>query len=296
MAGDLSRAHARELIEAGHVMVAGRLEPPRYRVRAGEPIEATLLARHLLRAEGRAPLPPLRILHEDGQVLVLDKPPGQASHPGGADLWGTVSQAAEAHCGPRLPAASGEDRAGIVHRLDKDTSGVMVLAKTETALASLQEQFRRREVHKEYRAIVFGVPRFLSDWIEQPIERDPRHPERMRLAREGGRDAATYYEVLQAFDGYAYLACRPRTGRTHQIRLHLSAIGHPLVGEGTYRPRRAQGLALPGEAPDPGRQCLHAVSLSFRHPASGTTVKYRAPLPDDMAALLDWLRRVRPSR
>jgi len=234
-------------------------------------------------------LPELVVLHEDEELLVVDKPAGSATHTGGSELWGAVSQAAAAHCAG-LPGAA--DRAGIVHRLDKDTSGVLVLAKTEAALAELQRQFREREVEKEYRAIVFGSPRFFSDWIEKPIQRDPRHPERMRIARgeDCGRAARTYWETVERFDGSAQLLCRPTTGRTHQIRVHLSSVGMPIVGDLVYRPRNVQGTCLPPGAPRVLRQCLHARRLACTHPASGERVVFEAPFPADIGELLEWLR------
>jgi 23S rRNA pseudouridine1911/1915/1917 synthase len=302
-----TRAYLRELIDAGLVRVDGELRKPAEAVAAGATIEVALRQRRLLRPGGDAPLPALTVLFEDESILVIDKPAGMATHPSGGIRWGTAAQAAEAHVGRALPAparsadeepaTAGEDeRPGIVHRLDKDTSGCLVIAKTEAALADLQRQFQERRVGKEYEAIVFGVPRFLSEVIERGIVRDPRHPDRMMARREGGREAITYYEVRRAFDGLAWLLCRPRTGRTHQIRVHLSAIGHPLVGDAVYRPRGAQHLVLPKGAPDPGRQCLHASTLELRHPASGELLRFAAPMPSDMQGLLDWLARERPDR
>jgi 23S rRNA pseudouridine1911/1915/1917 synthase len=178
-----------------------------------------------------------------------------------------------------------------------------VLAKSEAALKGLQAQFHDREVQKLYLAIVHGEPRFESDWIEKRMERDPQKPERMRLVprkalleaeRLGedppGRSAETYYELAQRLDGYSYLRCKPRTGRTHQIRVHLSSIDLPIVGEHLYKGRRHQGLELPEGAPPCDRHLLHAAKLSIRHPGSGEAMSFEAEMPADFAAVLEYLR------
>lgn len=290
---DRSRSWAKDLVIRGYVEVAGRREAPQFRLDAGDLVTITVVPRRELAGE-HTPAPELRVLFEDEAILVIDKAAGHVVHPGGNARDTTVADAAAAHCGHDLPDPSGAGRGGIVHRLDKDTSGVMVLAKTEAALRALQAEFKERRVEKEYRAIVFGEPRFLSDWIDTRIARDPRHPERMKTVREDGRDALSYYETLRVFDGHAELMCRPKTGRTHQIRVHLSSIGLPLVGDVLYRPRAQQGLALPAGAPDPGRHCLHARRLAFAHPSSSTEVAFEAELPGDMVDLLAWLERERP--
>jgi 23S rRNA pseudouridine1911/1915/1917 synthase len=166
----------------------------------------------------------------------------------------------------------------------------MVLAKTEVAMEFLRMQFKERTAEKEYRCIVLGEPRFLSDWIERPIGTDPKHPDRMTVVEEGGRESSTYYEVLERFRGFAYVRCRPKTGRTHQIRVHMTAIGHSLVGDRIYRSRIRQHEGLPAGAPDPRRQCLHALQLSLPHPATQERITFESPLAADMQELLVWLR------
>jgi 23S rRNA pseudouridine1911/1915/1917 synthase len=172
----------------------------------------------------------------------------------------------------------------------------MVIAKTEVAMEFLRLQWKERVVEKEYRAVVFGEPRFQSDWIEKAIAPDPRHPDRMTVVDEGGRASSTYYEIVERFAGFAHVRCLPKTGRTHQIRVHLTSIGHSLVGDRVYRSRSRQHDALPAEAPDPRRQCLHALALELPHPVTQERMRFEAPLPADIAALLAWLRAHHPAR
>jgi len=181
-----------------------------------------------------------------------------------------------------------------VHRLDRDTSGVMVIARTVPALEFLRAQFKARTAAKEYRCIVWGEPRFQSDWIERPLALDPRHPDRMAVVDAGGREASTYYEVVERFAGFAHVRCRPRTGRTHQIRVHMTSIGHSLVGDRVYRSRSRQHDALPELAPDPMRQCLHALRLVLAHPQTHEPIEFEAEMPADLDKLLAWLRANRP--
>ena len=210
------------------------------------------------------------------------------THPSATVRGGTVSEMATERWG-ELATAQGDDRPGIVHRLDAETSGVLVLARTEAAGEELVRQFREREVSKRYLAIVHGDPRFDSDWIEREIARSDHGSDRMAVVADGeGREAITYYETLERFGDFALLACEPKTGRTHQIRVHLSSIGHTVVSDRLYRARRK--LELPRDAPAMPRHALHAQRLGFRHPTTGEELAFEAPLPADMQALLDWLR------
>jgi len=215
------------------------------------------------------------------------------THPSAGHRGGTLVHGLLAHA-----VAGGADptRPGIVHRLDRDTTGVMLVARDEAAFTALRRQFHDRLVDKEYRCIVFGEPRFDSDWIERAIGTDARHPDRMTVLEDGGRDASTFYEVVERFAGFAHVSCRPKTGRTHQIRVHMTSIGHSLVGDRLYRSRRRQQDELPAQAPDPGRQCLHARSLSVTHPATHERLVVEAPMASDMERLLAWLRAERPAR
>ncbi|MFT5155331.1 MAG: 23S rRNA pseudouridine1911/1915/1917 synthase, partial [Planctomycetota bacterium] len=201
-----------------------------------------------------------------------------------------------------LPAVQGAHRRGIVHRLDRLTSGVILIGRTERAQQKLKEQFQERTVAKSYTAFVYGVPRFQSDWIETGVAPDPRHMGRYRSISaetdlntvEGGRTASTYYEVKETFNGFAELECRPKSGRTHQIRVHMTSIGMPLIGDSIYRHRGARPVELPDTVSLPGRHALHASSISFEHPVSGERVCYEAPLSADLVALREGLRKHAP--
>lgn len=257
--------------KAGHVLRAGervRAEPPRPRpVRAAaEPIA-------------------LDVLYEDAWLLAINKPAGLVVHPAPGHWSGTLVSAL-LHRWSASPAGLDPERLGIVHRLDKDTSGVLLIARTADALAELAGQFKSREVAKQYLALVWGVPRRARGVIREPIGRHPVHRQRMAV-RPSGRAAVTRYEVLEAFDRVALLRAFPETGRTHQIRVHLAAIGHPIVADPLYaRPRRDAPIAIT-------RQALHAESIRFRHPASGQPLDLRAPLAADFAAALGDMRAAR---
>ena len=223
----------------------------------------------------------LRILFEDACLLVIDKQPGLIAHrpercrvipPNVADL-------AVAHCGSGLPRIGGDERPGIVHRLDKETSGVMVIPKTDEAFHFVRSQFKARTTQKEYRAISFGEPRFDSDYIDRSIAPHPRFGDRMTVVKEGGKEALTYYEVVERFRGFTDFRCKPRTGRTHQLRAHCRALGAPIVGDGKYG-GRAAFLGSEGIA-----DMLHLHARAIELPrAGGPALRIVAPLPDHMAA------------
>lgn len=291
-----SRSRLKELCDVGHVQVGSRVCEGRYQLRLNEEICIRLVPRAYLRGVCEPTLPELVVLHEDSQILVVDKAAGVVVHPGAGHLPGTLSEAAVVHCGKALPSSGDETRAGIVHRLDRETSGVIVLAKTEKALRHLQEQFAQRRTKKEYRALVFGVPRFMNDRIEKMIGRDPKTKDRMKVVHEGGKEAVTDWELRRAYDGFAELICRPKTGRTHQIRVHMAWFRHSVVGDSVYKARSNQGLQLPKGAPDPARHCLHAQSLAFAHPNDDRPVRFEAPLPADLRELFDWLARELPAK
>lgn len=285
---DLSRARLQEWIRSGCVTVG---DAPAVRP------SQTLLAGDVVRVEPpvkpevqRVASVPLEVVFDDPHVLAIHKPPGMLVHPReGRGRGDSVSELAEEQFGP-LPPVHGEERPGVVHRLDMDTSGVLLLARTELAGASLPEQFRARTVKKVYLAIVQGDPRFDSEWIETPIERHPRSLERMRIAEPGtGRESETYYEVRERFGHSTLLECQPRTGRTHQIRVHLESIGLPILGDRLYTGGRARRPSRK-DLPTPARQALHALSLEFDHPVSGERTRAEAPLAKDLAELLDALR------
>jgi 23S rRNA pseudouridine1911/1915/1917 synthase len=293
----LTRVRARDLIDAGAVRIAGQRARPGLFLTAGMVVEFEVRAvanPDPLAGDGSTP-PELRVLFADAWLIAIDKPAGLAVHPpGDRDFRGhTVAGLMRARFGD-MPALGGDDRPGIVHRLDRDTTGVMVLARTDEAFHFLQAQFKARTAHKEYRCIAFGESRFESDWIERAIATDPTHGDRMTVVKEGGRESSTFYEVIERFTGFTYFRCLPRTGRTHQIRVHMTSVGHSLVGDRLYRSRRLQHDELPAAAPDPGRQCLHAFRLQLPHPHTREPLEFEAPVPDDMQRLLRWLRDNRP--
>ena len=257
----------------------------------------------------------LVFLHEEEEFCVLGKPAGQSVHPAGTHRGDSVSERLVERFGD-LPDLQGEDRPGIVHRLDAQTSGVLVVAKTERAAQNLMDQFRARQVKKTYAALVRGAPRFLSDWIEHPIVRRPGGERMLAVGRdtayrdravrgqpdedpedgvsipEGAREAQTFYEIRENFGVASLLDVSPRTGRTHQIRVHLEAVGHPIVGDDSYSGRglRKPPPRWPKEAPRPSRQALHAAQLCFQHPLSGKSLEFKSPFPADLERLLAWLR------
>jgi 23S rRNA pseudouridine1911/1915/1917 synthase len=287
----LSRSRVKALIEAGHATRDGvPLGDASEAVRAG--------SRYALRIPPVAPAAPaaqaipLDILFEDGDLIVLDKPPGLVVHPAPGNPDGTLVNAVLAHAGEELTGIGGEGRPGIVHRLDKDTSGVMVVAKTERAHAALSAAFANRDLDRAYLALAWGLPGPVAGEIEAPIGRHATDRKRMAVAARGGKPALTRWALERGFGTAAsLLRCRLATGRTHQIRVHLAHIGHPIVGDPVYLRRRpAAADLLPPALRDAllsfPRQALHAASLGFAHPVTKRPLAFAAPPPADMAALL----------
>ncbi len=232
----------------------------------------------------------LPVVFVDDHLIAIDKPAGVLTHRNGAGSDASVADWAEARFGP-LPSIHGEDRPGVAHRLDRETSGLLLLGRTSEALEGLKRAFHARAVKKTYVAIVHGSPRFATQWIETPLGRSARSRDRISIVAQGeGRPASTYYEVRERFDGFALLDVLPKTGRTHQVRVHLASVGTPLVGEKLYLPRKGGPWQLPEGAPPMTRQALHAAELEFAHPVTGEPLKLAAPLPKDMSDWLDWLR------
>jgi 23S rRNA pseudouridine1911/1915/1917 synthase len=282
---DLSRSFIQKLLDEGRVTVAGQVPKASYKVEAGDAIVIRVPPPEptVVRAEDI----PLRIVYEDADIVVVDKPAGMVVHPAFGHHSGTLVNALLAHC-PDLAGIGGVARPGIVHRLDKDTSGLIIVAKRDAAHRNLQEQFKQRLVHKTYLALTEGVLPVPNGVIDAPIGRDPKHRQRMAVVTRGGREARTEYHVQEHFGEHSLVAAEPITGRTHQIRIHFAFIGHPLVGDRVYGLRK-QRLAL-------DRQFLHAARIAFALPGSGQTVEFTSPLPEDLQKLLSTLREPEPTR
>lgn len=281
---ELSRSRLKTLIEGGAVTLAGSaIREPSRRVKPGE--SYVLAVPPVAVATPEAQAIPLTILDEDDQIIVIDKPAGLVVHPAPGNPDRTLVNALIAHCGASLTGVGGVGRPGIVHRLDKDTSGLMVVAKTDLAHQSLTRQFAGRKVERVYAAIVRGLPP-LEGTIERPIGRSRSDRKKMAVVA-GGRPAVTRYKVIKVLaDGAASLIeCRLATGRTHQIRVHLAAIGHPLLGDPSYGGRR-RGDAVAALAAQLGRQALDAFVLGFEHPKSGKMSRYTKSYASDFNALL----------
>jgi len=287
--GEWSRARIRRLIDGGHVLVNGGAAKPSTAVATGDRIEVDEppLEPLDLAAEDI----PLEIVYEDAELLVLDKPPGLVIHPAAGRKSGTLVNALLQHCDD-LSGIGGAERPGIVHRLDKDTSGLMVVAKTERAHLQLSIAFRRREVEKRYLAVCFGVPKDAEGVIEGAVGRHPTERKRMAVV-VSGRQARTLYRVREKLAGAALVECRPVTGRTHQIRVHMAHIGHAVVGDPLYAGRQWRNLAEPRHqraCRDFPRQALHAWRLAFDHPVTGERIGFEAEPPADIQDLLTVLR------
>ena len=283
---EYSRSRLAAWIKSGDVLLDGCQVRPRDPVRGGEQVELVAVVEAQVRAEAEDI--PLDILYEDAEVIVLDKPAGLVVHPGAGNPVGTLVNALLHHD----PALAGLPRAGIVHRLDKDTSGVMMVARTLVAHTALVAQLSARQVHRQYLAVVVGAL-VSGGTADAAIDRHPR--DRIRMAvREDGRDAVTHFRLRERFRAHTLLECRLETGRTHQIRVHMAHLKHPIVGDPLYGgPLRLPKGATPELAESLRgfrRQALHAESLEFAHPVSGEPVRCEAPVPDDMQGLVRALR------
>ena len=276
---DLSRSYAQRLVVDGQVTVDGTARKANYKLRGGEEIVCTMPPAEEI--EICAEDIPLDILYEDADIIVLNKARGMVVHPAAGIYAGTLVNALLWHC-KDLSGINGTLRPGIVHRLDKDTSGVMVAAKNDMAHHYLARQIRDKDARREYRAIVHGniVPR--AGVITGDIGRHPTDRKKMAIVRENGKPATTHFEVLERFGDYTYAACRLETGRTHQIRVHMASIGHPLVGDPKYTAKK-NPFAIVGQA-------LHSLTLSLTHPRTEAKMIFTAPLPTDMEEILHTLR------
>jgi 23S rRNA pseudouridine1911/1915/1917 synthase len=305
----LSRSRLKTLIEAGAVALDGKtIRDPSHRVNSGAEIAIDLPPPQP--AKPAAEPIPLNVVYEDDDIIVIDKPRNLVVHPAAGNWTGTLVNALIAHCGESLSGIGGERRPGIVHRLDKDTTGLMVVAKNDRAHQPLAAQFAGHgrdgePFERGYLALVWGAPDRPHGTIDRPIDRDAKARDRMAV-REGGREAVTHWQVLERYPGKggkrgkpaaplaSLIACRLETGRTHQIRVHLASIGHPLLGDTVYGSGfRTKSALLPPEAQGAlaglGRQALHAHILTVKHPSNGEVMRFRSELPQDLARLRDAL-------
>ena len=266
-----SRARLQTLIRDGFVTVNGKPARPRDVVRTGDGIEVR--EPEIEKSEAQPEAMPLDVLFEDDDLLVLNKPAGLVMHPGAGHQHHTLVNALLAHC-KNLSGIGGKERPGIVHRLDKETSGALVVAKNDATHRDLSKQFAARTMGKIYLALVAGMPRKTAGVIDKAIERHPVHRQRMSIARRQGRSAKTEYRVIRSSGDVSLVECTLHSGRTHQIRVHLHDLGHPVLGDKLYGGKRAGNFA---------RQMLHAWKLSFTHPRSGEQITFEAPIPPDFA-------------
>ena len=298
---ELSRTRVQALIRGRHASLSGAtIEDPKHRVKPGDRYALTLPPTEELALRGEAI--PLNVVHEDDALIVIDKSAGLVVHPGAGNKDGTLVNALIAHCGKSLSGIGGVARPGIVHRLDKDTSGLLVVAKTDQAHRALAEQFadhgRSGGLERVYLALVWGAPRRKHGAIDAPIGRHPSSRTKMAVLAPGkGRHAVTEWRAVETFGPKSapiasLLECRLTTGRTHQVRVHLSHIGHPLIGDPLYgtgfkSKQRALPEKLRGNLAKLDRQALHAAHLAFEHPATGTLLRFNSALPPDLAEIVD---------
>ncbi|MGV1015103.1 MAG: RluA family pseudouridine synthase [Methyloceanibacter sp.] len=296
---ELSRTRVQALLKEGHVALRGAtIKDVKYRVKPGERFALTVPP--AAETTHGAEAIPLNVVYEDDALIVIDKPPGLVVHPGAGNSRGTLVNALIAHCGKSLSGIGGVARPGIVHRLDKDTSGLMVVAKTDQAHRALAAQFadhgRTGALERGYLALVWGAPARAHGKIDAPIGRHPSSRTKMAVLREKGREAVTHWRVIERFGPKdaalaSLIECRLETGRTHQVRVHLAHIGHPLIGDPLYgRGFKSKLGKLPQELQSRlvalDRQALHAARLCFVHPISGTLLEFNSPLPHDLAEIV----------
>lgn len=281
---ELSRSRIQQLIEQGHVQINDQVcISKKIHLKTGDRITLEIPAIQPLQIQ--AADIPLDILYEDDELIILNKPAGLVVHPAPGHPDGTLVNAILAHC-PNLPGIGGVQRPGIVHRLDKDTTGAIAIAKTDLAYQHLQAQLQAKTARREYLGLVYGVPKTETGSIDLPIGRNPQDRKKMAIVsvEDGGRTAVTHWQVQERLANYTLIHFQLETGRTHQIRVHSAKMGHPIVGDPVYGSGRSVGVNLPGQA-------LHAWKLQLQHPLSGNLVQVTAPPPPSFTTLLEVLRR-----
>jgi len=276
----LSRSFIQKLIKEGQVCVDGKVVKGSYNVKADEEVKFTLPDSQ--RPDIEPEDIPLDILYEDEDVVVVNKPKGMVVHPASGHYSGTMVNALMYHCGDRLSGINGVMRPGIVHRIDMDTTGSIIVCKNDKAHNVIAQQLKNHSIVRRYRAIVHGVLKEDAGTIDAPIGRHPVERKQMAINFKNGKEAVTHYKVLQRFSGYSYVECQLETGRTHQIRVHMASIGHPLLGDAVYGPRKCPFPKLEG-------QTLHAMILGFVHPTTDEYIETCAPLPEYFTQLLHTL-------
>ena len=278
---DFTRSGIAKLIEGGNVSVNGKAVSKNYKCRAQDNI--TVNVPDAVALEAQPENIPLDIVYEDNDLLVVNKPKGMVVHPAAGNYSSTLVNALLYHCNDSLSGINGVIRPGIVHRIDKDTSGLLIVAKNDAAHISLAQQIKEHSFHRAYRAVVYGNIKEDSGTVHQPIGRSPKDRKKMAVTDKNSKDAVTHYQVLQRFGDFTYIRCVLETGRTHQIRVHMAYIGHPLAGDAVYGPKKVI-TNLNG-------QCLHAGEIGFVHPKTNEYMEFTSPLPDYFTAFLKRLER-----
>ncbi len=292
---NFSRRFIQNVIKSGSVKVNGKVGKPSLKLCPGDEIDMTIPEQPS--KEIQAEDIPLNIIYEDSSIIILNKQADMIVHPARGNTHGTLVNALVFYS-DKLSSGLGEFRPGIVHRLDKNTTGVMVVAKDDGAQWKIAKQFEHRQVNKNYLAIVHGTPELTADRIKAPLGIHPRAREKYAIRPDSGKESITFYEVLESFRGFSLLKLTPKTGRTHQIRVHLSYIKHPIVADDMYNGRLVYPWQLADtepavQQPVISRVALHAHTLEFKHPSTEKLVKFEAPLPEDMQNFLDMLREYR---
>ena len=278
---NLSRSFIQKLIKDGNVLVNGNSVKGSYRVKTDD--EVVFSVPESVEPDIEPENIPLDILYEDADLIVVNKPKGMVVHPAAGHYTGTLVNALMYHCGKDLSGINGVLRPGIVHRIDRDTTGSVIACKNDKAHRCIAEQLKEHSINRRYRAICFGELKQEEGTIDQPIGRHPNDRKKMAVNHQNGKRAVTHYRVLQRFQGYTYIECVLETGRTHQIRVHMASIGHPLLGDEIYG-RAKSPFKLEG-------QTLHAMVLGFIHPTTGEYLEFEAPLPEYFEKLLEKLRK-----
>lgn len=277
---EVTRSAVQGLMEKGNILVNGRTVSKSCKLKGGEELTVTLPEPQPMDAISEDI--PLDIVYEDGDLLVVNKPKGMVVHPAHGNYTGTLVNALLHHCGGSLSGINGVIRPGIVHRIDKNTSGLLIVAKNDTAHLHLAAQIKEHSFTREYEAVASGYFKEISGTVDAPIGRHKTERKKMCVTQENSRNAVTHYEVLRQFGGYAYVKCRLETGRTHQIRVHLAYIGHPILGDDVYG-KPYKGIE---------GQCLHARKIGFIHPKTGEYLEFTSELPDYFASILNRLERM----